>query len=299
MAKKVKKKELGKGIRALLSNIDKQVEENPEQLVKELASNTAMIDINAIEVNPFQPRKEFEQGPLEELSESIKVHGLIQPITLRRMGDNRYQLVSGERRLRASKLAGLKEVPAYVRIIDNDQDMLEMALIENIQREDLNAVEIAFTYQRLIDECKLTHEKLSARVGKNRSSVTNYLRLLKLPPDIQQALKQRRISMGHARALVGVEDLALQLMLLKQITSEDLSVRAVEEIIRSYNQPAGKVPSKSKNALPAEYLSVQDNLRKHLGSKVLLKRKSTGAGQIVINFSSDGDLNRLLDLIEK
>ncbi|MEM1322261.1 MAG: ParB/RepB/Spo0J family partition protein [Bacteroidota bacterium] len=295
----MKKKELGKGIRALLSNIDKQVEENPEQLVKELASNTAMINIDTIEVNPFQPRKEFEQGPLEELSESIKVHGLIQPITLRRMGQNRYQLISGERRLRASRMAGLTEVPAYVRIVENDQEMLEMALIENIQREDLNAVEVAFTYQRLIDECKLTHEKLSERVGKNRSSVTNYLRLLKLPPDIQQALKQRKISMGHARALVGVEDLALQLMLLKQITDEDLSVRAVEEIIRSYNQPAGKAAAKSKSKLPAEYQSVQDNLRQYLGSKVLLKRKSNGAGQIVINFGSDADLNRLLDLIEQ
>ena len=298
MAKKVRKKELGQGIRALLGNIDKQAEENPAKLVQELSSSVAMIRIDTVEVNPFQPRIEFEEGPLQELSDSIKVHGLIQPITLRRVSEGRYQLISGERRWRASKMAGLEEVPAYIRIA-NDQEMLEMALIENIQRQDLNAIEIAITYQRLIDECALTHEKLSQRVSKNRSSVTNYLRLLRLPPDIQQALKQRRISMGHARALAGVEDMALQLMLLKQIVEEDLSVRGIEDIIRSYNHPADKANPKSNSKLPPEYQSVQDNLRSYLGSKVLLKRKTSGSGQILINFASDADLNRLLDLIEQ
>ncbi|MEL6866667.1 MAG: ParB/RepB/Spo0J family partition protein, partial [Bacteroidota bacterium] len=204
MAKKYKKKELGQGIRALLSNIDHgSSNEGPqEDVVRTLSNTIATIPLNSIEVNPGQPRIEFDEEALQELSESIKVHGLIQPITVRRLNEQTYQLISGERRMRASKIAGLKEVPAYIRLA-NDQEMLEMALIENIQREDLNAIEVANSYQRLIEECELTHEALSERVGKNRSSVTNYLRLLKLPPDVQSAIKEQKISMGHARALAG------------------------------------------------------------------------------------------------
>jgi ParB family chromosome partitioning protein len=202
MAKKVKKKELGLGIRALLSNLDEgeATPEEQKEVVKELSHTVAMIPVDQIEVNPFQPRVEFDEEALKELSSSIKVHGVIQPLTLRRLSDNAYQLISGERRLRASKLAGLQEVPAYVRLA-NDQEMLEMALVENIQRQDLNPIEVAITYQRLIDECSLTHQNLGGRVGKKRSTVSNFLRLLQLPPQIQQALKNKRISMGHAKAL--------------------------------------------------------------------------------------------------
>ncbi len=297
MAKKVKKKELGRGIRALLSNIEAEVNENPEMVVKELSHSVAMIKLDQIEVNPFQPRKEFDQENLAELAESLKVHGLIQPITVRRMARGEYQLISGERRLRASKLAGLKEVPAYIRVA-NDQEMLEMALVENIQREDLNAIEVAITYQRLLEECDLTHEGLSDRVGKKRSTVTNFLRLLKLPPVVQQALKERNISMGHARALAGMDDVAFQISLLSRIAEEGLSVRHVENIIRGYNEPK---KAKKTSDLPHEYVGVRDTLRTFFGSgKVQLKLSKSGkGGQIVIPFGSDSDLNEILDQLDK
>ena len=298
MAKKVvKKKELGQGIRALLSNMDAENPEQQEEVVRELSHTIAMIPVGQIKVNPFQPRIEFDEEALQELSESLKVHGIIQPLTLRRLSDSEYQLISGERRLRASKLAGLESVPAYIRLA-NDQEMLEMALVENIQREDLNPVEVAITYQRLIEECKLTHENLGDRVGKKRSTVTNFLGLLKLPPQIQQGLKSRSISMGHAKALRGIEDLAVQLSVYNEIHSNGLSVRATEELVRSYQAPSasGKPAAKS---LPDGYQEVQDNLRSYLGTRVSLKSKAGGKGQIIINFTSDDDLNRILDLIEE
>ena len=298
-ATKIKKNELGRGIAALLGNIDVEVNKSPEaaaEVVKELSHSTAMIEIDQIEVNPWQPRYDFDENALVELSESVKIHGLIQPITVRRLAANQYQLISGERRLRASKLAGLTAIPAYVRIA-NDQEMLEMALVENIQREDLNPMEVAFTYQRLIDECRLTHEKLSDRVAKNRSTVTNTLRLLKLPPEIQQSIKEKRITTGHAKVLVGVEDLALQLMLHKRILLERLSVREIEEIAQNFavskNKSKKATPSVSPNLKP-----VVDNLSAFFGSKIQFKSKPNGSGQIVVNFKSDDDLNRILDLIE-
>lgn len=295
---KVKKKELGRGIRALLANIDTQTKENQEEVVKQLSNTVARIPVDCIEVNPYQPRKEFDLVALEELAKSIQTYGLIQPITVRRLNENAYQLISGERRLRASKIAGLTELPVYIRLA-NDQEMLEMALVENIQRENLNAIEVAFTYQRLMDECKLTHDSLSQRVGKKRSTVTNYLRLLDLPPEIQSSLKLGEVSMGHARALLGVkEDIALQLMLFNQIKGQGLSVRAVEELIRRHSE--NKQPKrKNTAALPDAYIEVQNNLRNHLGTRVQLKRTNKGKGQIVINFNSDEELNRLLDVIEK
>ncbi len=302
MAKKVKKKELGKGIAALLSKMDNApVAESPsEEVVQELSSFIAMIPVDSVEVNPWQPRSEFDQTALKELSESIKVHGLIQPITVRRLGKNDYQLISGERRLRGAKQAGIAKVPAYIRIA-NDQEMLEMALVENIQRSDLNAMEVAFTYQRLKEECQLTDQELAKRVAKKRSSVSNYLRLLKLPPDIQQALKAQQITMGHARALVGVDDLALQNVLFKKVVDENLSVRATEHLIAGYQNPkrknSGKT-GKSSPALSTAYREIQDNLCKALDAKVQLKKKGRGKGQIVINFSSDKDLNRLLEMLE-
>lgn len=297
MSNKVKKKELGLGIRALLNNIEQEVNQNPEKVVKELSHSVAMIPVEAIEVNPFQPRKEFEPEALQELAESLKVHGLIQPITVRRLDDKNYQLISGERRLRASKIAGLVEVPAYIRIA-NDQEMLEMALVENIQREELNSIEIAITYQRLMDECNLTHENLSDRVGKKRSTVTNYMRLLKLPPEIQQSIKKGQLTMGHARALVGVDDIALQLMLYKTIIKDQLSVRDVEELIRKYAESKDK-KKKTGATLSDDLRKVQDTLSAFFGTKVLLKRQNDGKGQIIVNFQSDLDLNRILDQIEQ
>lgn len=299
MAKKVKKRELGAGVHALLRKMDKApaTPEAQEKVVKELSNAVAMIPIGEIEVNPNQPRNEFDEDALNELAESLKIHGLIQPVTVRRMTDKQYQLISGERRWRASQKAGLPEIPAYIRIA-NDQEMMEMALVENIQRQDLNALEVAIAYERLIREFDLTHDSLSSRVGKKRSTVTNFLRLLNLPPDIQKGLKSRKVSMGHARALLALEDLVFQSALFHQIMEEDLSVRATEDLIRKYKE-AKPGKSKPKDSLPDEYKTVQDNLCQFLGTKVKLKRNSKGVGQIVIPFTSDDDLNRLLDLIEE
>jgi len=299
MAKKIKKSDLGKGIGALLSSFENSPPSTPppKEVVKELSNTIAPIDIVSIEVNPFQPRNVFEEQPLKELSESIKVHGLIQPITVRQMGDGKFQLISGERRLRACKLAGLKQIPAYVRIA-NDQEMLEMALVENIQREQLNPIEVALTYQRLIDECKIRQEDLGDRVGKSRVLINRVLGLLKLPPDIQNALKEKKISRGHAMTLTSIDNLELQLILLQRIQSEALSVRKLEDIIRSYKNPQSSTPAIPKQ-LPLEYQKVQENLGQHLGAKVQIKLKKKGKGEIVIPFGSVKDLNRLLDIIEE
>jgi ParB family chromosome partitioning protein len=295
MAKKVDKKNLGMGIRALLTNIDEEVAIDQEKVVKELAHSVAMIPLEEIEVNPFQPRNEFDQEALEELAESLRVHGLIQPITVRRLAPNAYQLISGERRLRASRLAGLSEVPAYIRIA-NDQEMLEMALIENIQRENLNPIEISITYQRLKEECKLTDERLAERVGKKRSTVTNHLRLLKLPPDIQQSIKEKKLSMGHARALAGVEEYALRDSLFRQTLREELSVRALENLISAYQSPRQK---KSAPQLPDDFGEVQQQFRSFFGTKkVALKMQGDGRGQIVIPFANISELNELIDRIQ-
>lgn len=297
MAKEVAKKAaLGLGVRALLTNIEAQSQEKQAEVTRELTHTVATIPLSEIEVNPYQPRKDFDPDALAELSESLKVHGLIQPITVRRLADKQYQLISGERRMRASKLAGFMEIPAYVRLA-NDQEMIEMALVENIQREDLNAIEVAITYQRLMDECSLTHENLGDRVGKKRSTVTNFLRLLKLPPDIQKGLKEDSISMGHARALLGIADFAMQHSIFKNVVTDNLSVRETEDLIRHYNEDKRPKPAKPK--LGADYQNVQDSLRTRLGAKVALKVKSNGGGQIAIPFTSTKDLNRILDLLEK
>jgi ParB family chromosome partitioning protein len=258
-----------------------------------------MIPLSEIEVNPFQPRKDFDPEALKDLSDSLRVHGLIQPITVRRLTDRQYQLISGERRFRASGMAGLKEVPAYIRLA-NDQEMIEMALVENIQRADLNAIEIAITYQRLLDECSLTHERLSDRVGKARETVTNYLRLLKLPVEIQQGLKQGLISMGHARAIIGLEDFLLQTRVYKEVTDKGLSVRATEGLVRSYRgaDPARKQATAAPRLAP-DYQQVEDTLKQYFDTKVQLKVKPNGSGLIAIPFGSSDDLNRLLDLLEE
>lgn len=299
MSKKLSKTDFGKGIRALLANpaeLEQAVQENPQAVVRELTHTTAMLPIEQIEANPFQPRTEFDQQALQELADSIRVHGLIQPITVRRLHDRAYQLISGERRFRASQMAGLTEIPAYVRIAD-DQQMLEMALIENIQRQDLNAIEIAISYQRLKEECSLTDEQLSERVGKQRSTITNYLRLLKLPVDIQQAIKNGSISMGHARALAGVSDIAFQLSLLRQILKDDLSVRAVEDIIARHQAERLGKKARTDKRLPDALRDVQDRFSAFFGAKVDLKRNERGKGQIIIKFDNDAELNRMLDIL--
>ncbi len=294
-----KKKELGKGIRALLSNIENS--NNPREkteLVKELNSSILEIALDNIEVNPFQPRSEFDPEELQELAQSIKMHGLIQAITVRNLGGDKYQLISGERRLRAGKIAGLNTIPAFIRIAD-DQALLEMALIENIQRSNLNAIEVAISYQRLMVECDLTHETLSERIGKKRSTISNYVRLLKLPPQIQSSIKNNEISMGHARSLAGVDDVGLQLDIYKEVLNKNLSVRALENLIKSYSNESKTTAPKKNKELPAEVKKIQDNLSTSLGTSVKIKRDEGGSGEISIKFKSDREFNDILAVLDR
>ena len=287
-----------KGINALLSNINQEIEEDKAAVVKELASNFAMLPVKHISANPNQPRKHFDQEMLQELADSIQSLGLIQPITVKRTGDNQYEIISGERRFRASKLAKIKEIPAYIRI-GNDQELMEMALVENIQRKDLNAIEIAYTYSRLIAEFNLKHEQLAERVGKKRSVITNYLRLLKLSAKIQADVKDGKLSMGHGRVLAGIQDMAVRDMLHAKIIDESLSVRQTEAIAAQLSDKTTSRGVASKPRLAPLYQKVQDNLKDFFHSKVNLKVNTEGKGQIVINFSDNDDLNRILDLLEE
>ncbi len=293
-----KKEDLGKGIRALLGGINDDMKANPA-VAAELRDkvNNTMVLLENIEVNPFQPRADFDPSALEDLSESIKNHGVIQPITVRSLGNNKYQLISGERRLRASKMAGLKEVPVYLRKAD-DQEMLEIALIENIQREDLNAIEISINYKRLMDECSLTQEDLSKRLGKNRTTVTNYLRLLRLPPEIQSGIKNKEVTMGHARALITIEQPEIQLAIYQEAVKKGLSVRQVEEMAKK--QADGTTSKKLKDtkvAQPLAYRKIQDKLTTLLSTKVEVKARKGGKGEITISYYSDDDLDRILDVL--
>lgn len=296
-----KKEQLGKGLRALLTKID-EVETKPAQkkeIVEELSRAIAEIDIEAIEPNPYQPRKEFEEAALLELVQSIKTLGLIQPITLRKIDGTKFQIISGERRWRASKLAGLKTIPAYIRIAD-DQGMLEMALVENIQRSDLNALEVGLSYQRLIEECNLQHDELAKRVGKERSTVTNYTRLLKLPPSLQEGLRSRKLSMGHARALLSLDSPTEQILFFKRITDDGLSVRNTEKLIRDFKKGESSKdshPSKSGSMHP-EVMKIRDRLSHLFGSKVEITRNSKGKGKLTIHFGSDDEFNDIVDTIE-
>lgn len=299
MSKNKSKEALGKGIRALLNNIDDEATKPKAKDIEneyEQAGTVVKIPLAQIEVNPFQPRVEFNEEALADLSESIKIHGVIQPITVRKIGAKKFQLIAGERRLRASKQAGLTEVPAYVRMA-NDQESLEIALIENIQREDLNALEIALNYQRLLDECSLTHEDLSTRLGKSRTAVTNYLRLLKLPPDIQSALKTKIISMGHARALAGIDNLLLQADVFNTIKNKNLSVRQTETLIKTAST-AKKANTTQSNKIPFAYQKIQDKIASSLSSKVNIKPKKDGSGEISIYFHDEDDFERLAALLE-
>ncbi|XOV95123.1 MAG: ParB/RepB/Spo0J family partition protein [Bacteroidota bacterium] len=294
---KLKKRSgLGRGLGALLEN-----SEEKETLSGSGATIQGAIDeinIDEIAVNPFQPRTDFNEEALNELAESIKIQGIIQPITVRALSQHEFQLISGERRLQASKRAGLKTIPAYIRVA-NDQQMLEMALIENIQRENLNAIEVALSYQRLISECNISQEELATNVGKNRSTVTNYLRLLKLPPDIQIALRDGQISMGHARALITVDNVGLQLDIFKRIIKEQLSVRKVEEIVRGGLQPAKPNDTNADgDNVSNELNKLQNKLVTHFGTKVSIKANKENKGEIKIPFASADDLNRILELLD-
>jgi ParB family chromosome partitioning protein len=290
---------LGKGLSALLDDTDSV---HPPKASHDSLSETAQVgsisqvNIADIETNPYQPRTEFDQVALDELADSIKVQGLIQPITVRKHGANKYQLISGERRLRASKLAGLTQIPAYIRTAD-DQQMLEMALIENIQRENLNAIEVALSFQMMIDECKLKPEQLGDRVGKNRTTVSNYLRLLKLPPVIQASIRDGRISMGHARALISVEEQEKQLFIHQEILDKGLSVRKVEELVRSIHHVQVKHKA-APGGVSFEYQKLQKDLASKFATKVKLKVNENGKGAIEIPFVSNDDLNRILELLD-
>lgn len=293
-----KKKAMGRGLGALLE--DSSPKEGKDSLTRNSTGSMNEIPLDQIQVNPFQPRIHFDRQALEELSESIKVQGIIQPITVRKLGDKEYQLISGERRFQASKLAKLKSIPAYIRTAD-DQQMLEMALIENIQRENLDAIEIALSYQRLIEECNLKQEQLGDRVGKNRTTVNNYLRLLRLPPDIQAGIRDKKISMGHARAIINVDDVDKQLHIYKKAVNEELSVRKVEQLVRDLMSKASDDPKPEKKKSTAhksyEVQQVQQKLSSHFGTRVGLKADGQFRGEIKIPFVSTEDLNRILEII--
>ena len=287
-----KKSALGRGLGALLDNTDSDLV--AKQVSNDTPSTGAIsgIPIAEIEANPFQPRTRFDQEKLDELAASITQLGIIQPLTVRMVRPNKYQLISGERRFRASQLAGLEEVPAYIRVA-NDQTMLEMALVENIQRDNLDAIEVAISYQRLIEECKLTQEALGERVGKKRSTVSNYLRLLKLPPQIQKAIMDRLITMGHARAIININDEAEQLELFKEIVKGGLSVRAAEQAKRSAKNSDSK-----KKELPLEYQRIKNSVAEQLDASVNLKVNSKGKGSFSFDFDNEKELKRVLSLLD-
>jgi ParB family chromosome partitioning protein len=279
---------------------EEEIKADPEKVVKELSNTVANIPIAQISPNHDQPRTDFDEEALKELADSIKTYGLIQPITVRRFNDKEYQIISGERRWRACQLAGLDEIPAYIRIA-NDQEMMEMALVENIQRENLNAMEVAITYQRLKDEFKLTDEKLAFRVGKKRETITNYLRLLKLHMPVQEDLKDGTISMGHARAIAGLDTYEAQTYFLDKVNKEKLSVRALEALIKAYKNPEPKAKKgATSNSLPSEYQDVEQRFQEYFGAKkrIKLKLKSPGKGQITLAFNSVDELNDLLDKLD-
>ena len=294
MAKATKKQALGRGLSALLKDPEKDITSVSDQNADKVVGNIIELEINAIEVNPFQPRTTFNEEVLRELSQSIKELGVIQPITVRKIGVNEFQLISGERRFRASKLAGLETIPAYVRLA-NDQESLEMALVENIQRQDLDPIEIALSYQRLIDEIQLTQEQMSTRVGKKRSTITNYLRLLKLDPIIQTGMKDGFLSMGHGRALVNIEDTSDQLDIYEQILTKKLSVRDTEKLVQQYKTT--KNTQLEEETTPEFVSTGTRNFSEYFGAKVAVKINKKGKGSINIPFSSEEDFNRLIKLV--
>lgn len=292
----VKRSALGRGLGALITDAAEDSKQRSEAVaaIQELK-------LEDIRPNPFQPRTEFDEEALNELAASIKSIGIVQPITVRAVEEGKYEIIAGERRFRASKIAGAETIPAYIRKTE-DKSLLELALIENIQREDLNAIEVAISYQRLLDECKLTQDGLSERVGKKRATIANYLRLLKLPAQIQLAIRDRKISMGHARAIINIEDPDTQFMIFEQILKYDFSVRKVEEIVRELSNPKPEEEegtlSRKKNEI-GDYIALQKHLAQRFDTKVELKRNEAGKGKIVISFKSDDELEKIISLLDK
>lgn len=304
----VKKQGLGRGLSALLASSPEDVravnkQQKNDDATVDVGMNEvtgvigaiASIPLKQIEVNPLQPRTVFSQEALDELAASIKVSGIIQPITVRKMGD-KYQLISGERRFRASHLAGLQEVPAYIRMV-NDNELLEMALVENIQRENLNAIDVALSFQALLDACQINQEKLSDRVGKSRSTVTNFLRLLKLPAEAQLALRDDKISMGHAKAIITVEDPEKQISIVRQIIDKSLSVRQVEDLVRQKTEDSKPKKQKTIEQVPAWFIEKQAFVSEKIAAPVSMSRSKNGKGSLSIAFTSEQDLKRIMDLL--
>jgi ParB family transcriptional regulator, chromosome partitioning protein len=283
---------LGRGLGALLTNVDTDI----TSLTGATLGSISLLPISSIETNPFNPREHFEQEALEELANSIEAHGIIQPLTVRKLGRDKYQLISGERRFRAAQLAGLIEVPAYIRVA-NDQAMLEMALVENIQREDLNAIEVGLSYQRLIEECSLTQEQLGEKIAKSRSNVTNHLRILKLPVTIQVGVRDRLISMGHARALVAIADETQQLERFNQIVKENLSVRQLEQLLKKPLEKNSLLLTKNSTKLTSIQLIFLEELEKRIVAKVTIQKNKKGQGKLIVPFNSDDDFKRIVSLL--
>lgn len=284
---------LGRGLGALLQSSETDI----TSVNGATAGSIAMLPISSIEANPFNPRVHFEKEALDELCKSIQIHGIVQPLTVRKLGRDKYQLISGERRFRAAQLAGLLEVPAYIRIA-NDQTMLEMALVENIQRENLNAIEVALSYERLLEECNLTQEQLSEKVAKSRSNIANHIRLLKLPAEIQVGVRDNLISMGHARALLALSSAEEQIARFNQIIEENLSVRAIESLVK--NEPAvNKTPIAKASVLNTNQKVFKEFLSDRLSAKVSIQKTGTGTGKLSVHFNSESDLNRIIELLKR
>jgi ParB family transcriptional regulator, chromosome partitioning protein len=294
---KPNKEALGKGIRSLLENIDATLKTTTGDLksnVVEAATSVIRIPITQIETNPKQPRRDFDEQALNELAQSIRLHDIIQPVTVSKIGTDKYRLISGERRWRAAKLAGLTDLPAYIRQAD-DQQLLELALLENLQREDLNAIEIALSYKRMMEDINYTQEQVAERMGKERSTVANYIRLLKLPPDIQVAVRNNTLSMGHARALINVHSVDHQLFIFNEIVEKRLSVRQTEELVRKMYKNEEAVKETIKPSMPPAYKKIEDNLASHFSTKVKLNYNKKGNGSITIEYYSLQELNKILD----
>jgi ParB family transcriptional regulator, chromosome partitioning protein len=288
---------LGKGIRSLLQSIDTDLKTTSGHLksdVVETVTAISRIPLDEIDANPKQPRRDFDELALKELAQSIKMHDVIQPVTLTKMPGGRYRLIAGERRLRAAKIAGLKDIPAYMRQA-NDRELLELALLENLQREDLNAIEVALSYKRMMDELEHTQEQVAERMGKDRSTVTNYIRLLKLPPDIQIAVRNGSISMGHARALINVDTVDRQLYIFDEIKEKELSVRQTEALVRNLYKGADGVKKSAKSSLPDAYKKIEDKLASHFSTRVKLKHSKNGSGQITFDYYTTDELTKMLN----
>lgn len=304
-----KKQALGKGIRALLNNIDEEMKAPVQTSASSSSSNQnsgaavgtiVRIPVDLIVVNPKQPRRDFDEAALKELSESIVLHDIIQPVTVIKLTPGKYQLISGERRWRASKMAGLPDIPAYVRTASDDQEMLELALLENLQRENLNAIEIAISYKMLMDECALTQEQVAERMKKERSTVANYLRMLKLPPDIQKAVRDGNLSMGHARAIIGLDLIDQQLYVFRETQQKGLSVRQVEQLVKdmqSGHKEGEQKVRQTEQKLPPAYKRIEDNMASRFSTKVRMDRKKNGKGSVVIEFYNDSDLERIMEMM--